>query len=263
MPRRLLVVNAVLALSAVGLALAVARELARPANRPAPAPRAAPAPPPAPSAAGSGTQAPAASAWAVIAARNLFSPSRSETPVSASPGSAPNLPRPHLYGVVVHERGAVAYLEDPLTRRVSAYRVGDTVAGATVESIAPDQVVLARADGQLRVRLHDPTKPRAPVPGPAAAGAAPAATTPSAPVAGPTPLPVPTPIPGALPAPSGVPGTPSPFVPPVPIVPPGTPGAPATLSEPAPTRGPVPLGPLRRLPPGLPSPVPSGDAPRP
>lgn len=259
MSRRLLALNVVLALGALGLGLAVARELVRPGVRPAGSPRPVAAAPQPAAPATVGTPAPTAGAWGTIVSRNLFSPSRSETPAGATPGTAPNLPRPHLYGVVVRDQGSVAYLEDPLTRRVSAYRVGDTVAGATVESIAPDQVVLGRADGPLRVRLHDPAKPRAPAPGPSAPGA----TAPAAPGPSPSPPSLPAPVPGAMPAPGGVPGTPSPFVPPVPIGPPGAAGSGSpAVSEGAPSpRQVLPLGPLRRLPPGLPSFAPSGDAP--
>jgi hypothetical protein len=263
MPRRLLpLLNVVLAVSALGLALAVAREFVRPSPRAASPPRpVAPTPPPSPPAAVTGSPPAAAGGWGIIASRNLFSPSRSETPVTAAPGTAPTQPRPHLYGVVVRDQDSVAYLEDPLTRRVSAYRVGDTVAGATVESIAPDQVVLGRGEGQLRVRLHDPTKPRAPVPGAPAPTAAPAGApvAPSVPAGTP---PAPAPIPGAMPVPTGVPGTPSPFVPPVPMVSPGATAPPIPEASPGP-RGPVPAGPLRRLPPGLPGLAPPSDAPRP
>ncbi|MBI4246332.1 MAG: hypothetical protein HY614_04000 [Candidatus Rokubacteria bacterium] len=117
---------------------------------PRPRPAVAPPPPTAP--------ATAPGAYGVIASRNLFNPSRSEA--AATPGAAAQLPKPNLYGVVLQDGTPIAYLEDPVTKRVAGYRVGDTVAGGTVQSIAADRVVLVRPEGQVDVRLHDPAKPR-------------------------------------------------------------------------------------------------------
>jgi hypothetical protein len=61
---------------------------------------------------------------------------------------------------VLRDGGSIAYLEDPTTKRVARYRVGDIVGGGTVRSIAPDHVVLARGDATVEVRLNDPSKPR-------------------------------------------------------------------------------------------------------
>ena len=141
-----------------------------PASRPQPAasvaataPAQAPAPP-----------APAAN-YAVVASRNLFSPTRSEAPVAplTPPPPAPVLPKPNLFGIVLIEGTPVAYLEDPVSKRVARYRVGDSVAGGTVKAIESDTVMLLRPEGQVAVRLHDPTRPRAAAPG-----------TPGAPVPG-------------------------------------------------------------------------------
>jgi hypothetical protein len=170
MSPRLLAINVVLAAAAVGSAAYIVREVtARPpdpaplANRPY-TPAAAPPAPPQPSPAAYGT----------IASRNLFSPSRTET-AQAAPGTAvaaaPPVPKPNLYGVVLRDGAPIAYLEDPVTKRVAGYRVGDTVGGGTVQTISADRVVLARPEGQVDVRLHDPSKPRPPAP---AAGPTPA-----------------------------------------------------------------------------------------
>jgi hypothetical protein len=110
-------------------------------------------------------------AYAAVAGRNLFSPSRSEVAsdtVGAS--AASSLPKPHLYGVVLREGKSVAYMEDPATKRVTGYRPGDTIAGATVREISADRVVIARADAQLEVRLNDPSKPRPAAPPASTAG---------------------------------------------------------------------------------------------
>jgi hypothetical protein len=112
--------------------------------------------------------------YATIADKNLFSPTRTERgpeptppvtpgrvmPTPAPPPPPPPPPKPFLNGVVILETGAIAYIEDPTTKKVVAYRVGDTVAGGTIESIAPDHVVLNRPSGRLEVRLRDPGKPR-------------------------------------------------------------------------------------------------------
>jgi hypothetical protein len=99
-------------------------------------------------------------AYAVVAGRNLFSPTRSEVTVAVAPSSTAPVAKPNLYGVVLRDGGSIAYLEDPTTKRVARYRVGDIVGGGTVRSIAPDHVVLARGDATVEVRLNDPSKPR-------------------------------------------------------------------------------------------------------
>jgi hypothetical protein len=115
------------------------------------------------------------SAYAVVAERNLFSPTRSEVaaepprPVTAQAGGppAPPAPKPRLHGIVLLPDGnGRAYLEDVQRRRVLAYSVGDSVAGSRVEQIRPDRVVLRRGTETFEVLLHDPTKPRPPAPRP-------------------------------------------------------------------------------------------------
>ena len=55
---------------------------------------------------------------------------------------------------------------------MAGYRVGDSVAGGTVQTISADGVVINRPDGNMDVRLRDPGKPRpAPVALPPGAGA--------------------------------------------------------------------------------------------
>jgi len=201
MPKTLLIGNAML-LAAAALFVVL---MVRTARAPWPTPVAArPRPAPAQSAPPAETEAkstPAPQAYTVIAARNLFSPTRTEAPaptVAAPPAVV--LPKPNLYGVIVRENAPIAYLEDPVTKRVGGYRLGDTIAGGTVQAITGDRVTLARPDGNIDIRLHDPSRPRpaAPTPpgappAPPAAGAQPPRATPLAPpTVGPTPTP-PTP----------------------------------------------------------------------
>jgi hypothetical protein len=227
MPRPLLLLNVLLVAVAALAVSYIVREMRAPmsttARRPAPAP--APATPPAPA-----SDAPAGG-YAVVASRNLFSPTRSEAPQSAT-ASAPQLPKPNLFGVILRDGAPVAYLEDPTTKRVAGYRLGDAIAGGTVKQIGADHVVLNRPEGDVNVRLHDPAKPRPAPPQPPAAGQ-PGATPPVA--AG---------TPGAQPA-RPVPPQPGMPVPPVP-----TPPA-VTQPQPPPVlpRRPLPPSLLRRLPP--------------
>jgi hypothetical protein len=200
-PRRLLIANVVL-LAACALFVTLMVRTARtrwPAPQPARArpPAAAPAPRPAP-----GPPAGGPLAYSVIPARNLFSPTRTEAP---PPPATPTVsaPKPNLYGVVVREGASIAYLEDPATKRVAGYREGDPIAGGTIKTISNDRVVLVRPDGNIDVRLHDPTRPRPPAPPAAGAPGAPrppgaSAATPAAPGA-PTPgAPAPPAPPGAV-----------------------------------------------------------------
>jgi hypothetical protein len=162
MPRRLLALNVILLAAAIVAAASIARTLTDSASRP-PAARARTAAPAAvPKPEESATTRPAPGTYTVIASRNLFSPTRSEAPPTpvAAMRQAPPMPKPNLYGVVLKEGTPVAYLEDPITKRVAGYRVGDAVAGGTVQRIDSDHVVLARPEGTIDVRLRDPAKPR-------------------------------------------------------------------------------------------------------
>ena len=99
-----------------------------------------------------------ASAGEVIASGNLFDPSRS----SASTATEPAGPRPLLYGVVAGEGAkSRAYVEDPVTKLVRGYQIGDMVAGWRLDQIREDRVVIAGAErGMLEVLLREPGKPR-------------------------------------------------------------------------------------------------------
>src|SRR5215467_10624282 len=186
MPRRLLAINVVLVAVCVLCVALIVKQLAS-ARPSAPArARSAVAGPadPAPS----GEPKLPAQAYNVIPARNLFSPTRSEATGPAAPGTGPQpmIAKPNLHGVVLREGSPIAYLEDPLTKRIAGYRVGDPIAGGTVQTISADAVVISRPDGMVDVRLRDPSKPR-----PAA---------PPQPVAGQPQVPGQPPIPGQSPA---------------------------------------------------------------
>ena len=130
MPRRFVLLNAALLIVALVSVAYIVNQLRTPAppvsRRPPPAQQpAATASPPAPE---------PASSFNMVAARNLFSPTRTEAPPVASLNpQAPQLPRPNLYGIILRDGAPVAYLEDHASKRVGGYRVGDAVAGGTLK----------------------------------------------------------------------------------------------------------------------------------
>ncbi len=199
MSRRLRIINIALGLVGCLLTAALGRELlaAHPLPPP-PAPRAARSAP-ARAAAATVTAPPSVAGYGVIAAKNLFSPSRSEAQAGLAVAAGP---KPVLHGVVMDGPKSRAYLEDPVLKRTFGYVVGDSVGGGRVDSIAVDRVVIGRGDGLLEVLLHDPSKPK-----PAPAVRAQASAPP--PAAAPTPV---APVQSTTPA--GAPGTSAPTGPP-------------------------------------------------
>ena len=173
MSRRFLALNVVLAIVSIALAAGIVRTLiVRRALPPPGASRTATVPAPAT------TQNidSDASGYAVIAARNLFNPNRSETAVAMAP-----VAKPILHGVVIDGAKSRAFLEDPAAKRVAGYSAGDMIGGGRIQRISDDRVVIARAEGLLEVLLRDPSKPKAP--------AVTAAPTQQAPTGAPTPPP--------------------------------------------------------------------------
>src|SRR5438094_7036072 len=224
MSRRLLAINAllvVISLVSVGFIvkhLATSHTVSAPRSRPA-AGATAPGPT-------TGEPRPPAQAYNVIASRNLFNPTRSESAVAATPGGpALNIVKPNLHGVVLRDGSPIAYLEDPQTKRIAGYRIGDPIAGGTVQTISADAVVIARPDGMVDVRLRDPSKPR---PQPAAAPPQPGA-------------PGQQPVPGAQ-APVPVPQPTQGSIPPRAFVPPPTPAVPGVQPQPNPAFPNLPFG---------------------
>jgi hypothetical protein len=260
MPRRFVALNVVLATLSVVLIGYIMRQLLAPTPLPVGGRRTAATTvvPPA-------AEAPRAPAggYTVVAARNLFNPSRSESASGTPTATATPLVRPNLFGIVVRDGGSIAYLEDPVTKRVVGYRIGDKVIGGTVQTIKADSVVIERPDGPLDVRLRDPGKPRAVTtpgsPGVPQLGPQPGAFQPGFQ----PPQPGGAVLPGVIPP---VASQPLQGVPPQAIQPqrpqPTQPGiaAPGTQSPmivpPAGARRPLPPNLLRRLPPG------TGDAPQ-
>ena len=250
MPRRFVALNFALAAAATLLIVYIVRQFVAPMPLPVGGRRAAG---PVMSTVTDTAKTPA-SAYNVVAARNLFSPTRTEAPSSTSVTGLP-VARPNLFGVVVRDSGSIAYLEDPTTKRVAGYRVGDKIQGATVQAIKADGVTIDGPGGPMDVRLHEPSKPRAT---PAAATATPPSVAPALPGVIPPAATAPAPSQAAQPPPQPAqPGMVPPGQPPVgqpPVV--GGPGQPGVTPPVIPGRRPLPPNLLRRLPPGM------GDAPQ-
>jgi len=100
-------------------------------------------------------------AYDVISTRNLFAPHRSD---AKNPGAADETLPPAsallLHGVVISDETRHAYLEDPATKRIVDYKIGDTLAGGRVQQIEADRVVIMRAGGPIEVKLHDASRSR-------------------------------------------------------------------------------------------------------
>ena len=179
MSKKILALHVVLAGVAVFLAIWLVRDLA--ATRPLPSPVAR-------KAAGVAETEDTApenaaqdrlTAYNVIVAKYLFSPSRTEGAPEVAKPVVPLPPKPFLLGVVVDGPSSRAYLEDPSTKRVFGYQVGDSVAGGKLEKITDDKIQISRSDGVMDVMLRDPSKPRPPAPVQAAPPGAPGAPPPA------------------------------------------------------------------------------------
>jgi hypothetical protein len=169
--KQVLVVNAILAGLAVFFAVSLIRDLTHPRSLPPPpAPRRAAAHGAGDDPVASVVRGEALGVYNVIVAKHLFNPSRSEGADIAAAVAAPPAPKPMLLGVVVDGGRSRAYLEDPVSKRVLSYQVGDTVSGGRLEEITSERVLIVRPEGPVEVMLRDPLKPK-PAPAPSAATA--------------------------------------------------------------------------------------------
>jgi hypothetical protein len=98
--------------------------------------------------------------YAAIGNRNLFSPTRTDTQKVDPAVAALAGMRLNLFGVVLAGDRSIAYLEEPGSKRVYAYRLGDSVAGGIIRAIEPSHIVLERRNQRLEVQLHDPSRPK-------------------------------------------------------------------------------------------------------
>ena len=63
--------------------------------------------------------------------------------------------QPVLYGIVMLDAEAHAYIFDPVLRQVRRYRVGDAVGDAVIETIGERHVVLKTPTGRLELRVEE------------------------------------------------------------------------------------------------------------
>jgi hypothetical protein len=176
--KQVLLVNAILAGLAVFCVVSLIRDLTHVRSLPPPpAPRRAAAPRVGDDPAVSVIRGETLGAYNVIVAKHLFNPSRSEGGAVAAAATAPPAQKPMLLGVVVDGGRSRAYLEDPASKRVLSYQVGDTVSGGRLEEITSERVLIVRPDGPVEVMLRDPLKPK-PAPAPSAGGAPPVGSGP-------------------------------------------------------------------------------------
>ena len=99
-----------------------------------------------------------AAAFPEIVRGNVFDPHRLErsSPATSVPTSSALV----LQGVVVDGALGRAFLEEPTTRRVAGFSVGDVVAGGAIQRIADDRVIIATSTGLMEILLRDPSKPK-------------------------------------------------------------------------------------------------------
>lgn len=104
--------------------------------------------------------------YSEIVDRNLFSASRGKVEPSTEVAAAPAAPvavpplKATLFGIVMDDGGEkYAYLTDDSSaqkRKPKKYREGDTFAGATIDEILPDRVVMSSGAEKHTVSLRAP-----------------------------------------------------------------------------------------------------------
>lgn len=77
----------------------------------------------------------------------------SAPPKAAPPRKAASLLQ--VYGIVMLDAEAHAYIFDPALRQVRRYRVGDPVGDAVIETIGERHVVLKTPTGRMELRVED------------------------------------------------------------------------------------------------------------
>lgn len=154
-PTRLITLNALLLAASLLLGADIVWEL----MRPLPSERAPRGSAPTAAAPTEPTVSPSVISSSLIASRNLFSPTRGESTSAPVTAAAP-LMQPSLHGVVLAPDSALAFLEDPATKRVTGYRIGDAIAGGIIRVIDAEHIVIDRHGAPLDIRLHDPLRSR-------------------------------------------------------------------------------------------------------
>ncbi|HMK50549.1 MAG TPA: hypothetical protein VK435_10895 [Thermodesulfovibrionales bacterium] len=111
---------------------------------------------------GAENKIPSIAEYSKISEENLFHPER-KIPVEKKSEQQQPLQRPEfiLYGTLITDNLKLAYIEDtkaPKTspgrgKRQTALKKGDTMSGYTVKEIDPDQVIMARGDDTIVLKV--------------------------------------------------------------------------------------------------------------
>jgi AMIN domain-containing protein len=91
--------------------------------------------------------------------RIIFARDRAAGELAPRPAPRRGSTQPLVYGIVMLDAEAHAYIFDPALRQVRRYRVGDTVGDAVIETIGERHVVLKTPTGRVELRV-DESKPR-------------------------------------------------------------------------------------------------------
>jgi hypothetical protein len=87
--------------------------------------------------------------------RIIFAREKAAAELAPRPAPRRGGTRPQVYGIVMLDAEAHAYIFDPAQRQVRRYRVGDTVGDAVIETIGERHVVLKTPTGRLELRVED------------------------------------------------------------------------------------------------------------
>ena len=77
-------------------------------------------------------------------------------PTSAPAPTRETTTRPILHGIVLRGEDSIAYMEDPRTRRVTGFKLGDAVGDGVLEVIEERQVVVRMPSGLVEIRVDEP-----------------------------------------------------------------------------------------------------------
>lgn len=87
--------------------------------------------------------------------RIIFAREKAAAELAPRPAPRGGGTQPQVYGIVMLDAEAHAYIFDPAQRQVRRYRVGDTVGDAVIETIGERHVVLKTPAGRMELRVDD------------------------------------------------------------------------------------------------------------
>ena len=90
--------------------------------------------------------------------RIIFARDKAAAELAPRPAPRRGATQPLVYGIVMLDAEAHAYIFDPALRQVRRYRVGDTVGDAVIETIGERHVVLKTPKGRVELRVEEATR---------------------------------------------------------------------------------------------------------